>query len=221
MSIEIWKDITGYEGLYQASNFGNIKSLKRNTAHERILKPRVDKGGYLYVGLTKNGITKTYKVHRLIGLTFIANPKNKYSINHINGNKQDNNVENLEWASAKEQAIHAVKMGLFKWTDDSKEKLRATMVRKGLWYIRNVGKRKYTKTHRRNGHFNCAKPIIQKDDNGNIIKVWLSMSEASRELGVPVPHIVRVCKGDRKHAKGYKWEYAKEGDLVGEDIRKF
>lgn len=179
---EIWKDIENYEGLYQVSNLGRVKSLPRNTAHLRIMTPRKDRGGYLYIGLTKNGINKSKKVHRLVAQAFIPNVDNKPTVNHKNGVKTDNNVENLEWATQKEQAQHAVKIGLWKWEEESKRKLS-----------------KY-----------FAKKVIQKDDDGNIIKIWNSLSDVSRELCIPVPHIVRVCKGRRKHTRGYKWEYYSE-----------
>lgn len=211
--METWKDIKDYEGFYQVSNLGNVKSLKRNTAHERILKPKVDKGGYLCVNLTKNGIVKTYKIHRLVGLTFIPNPKNKYSINHINGNKTDNRVENLEWATYKEQVVHAVKMGLWKWSDERKNGLRDTLKKRGKLVT------KHKNVHGKGHEFGCVQ-VIQKDDDGNIVKIWDSMSDASRDIGVPVSHIVRVCKGVRKHARGFVWEYCKGGGLLGKDTRK-
>lgn len=201
VSKEIWKDVIGYEGFYQISNLGNVKSLKRNTARERILKQRLDKYGYLYVNLTKNGIRRTFKVHRLVGIAFIPNPENKYSINHIDFNKANNIVDNLEWATHKEQIKHDIDNGLRTWSKNSKEKLRRTLIKKGLENINNADKR-----------WCGTRPVVQKDDAGNVIKVWLSMSDASRELNIPVPHIVRVCRGRRKHAKGFVWEYYKGGD---------
>ena len=202
MRVEEWKDIKGYEGLYQVSNLGNVKSLKRNTTHERILKQRKNRDGYLYVNLCKEGKTKTKKIHRLVAEHFISNDENKYSVNHKDGIKNNNNVENLEWATSLEQAHHAVKMGLWKWTDDSKNKLRKTLMESGL-------KNKNKNDHK--GHKFGTVCVAQKDDNGNVIKIWDSISDASRELCVPVSHIVRVCKGIRKHARNYRWSYYKGG----------
>ena len=109
---EAWVDIKDYEGLYQISNLGRVKSLKRNTAHERILIPRVGRDGYLYVGLCKNGITKTKKIHRLVAENFIENPENKKEVNHIDGNKLNNYIFNLEWCNRSYNLKHAYKLGL-------------------------------------------------------------------------------------------------------------
>lgn len=101
---EIWKDIPGYEGLYQASTFGRIKSLNyKRSGKEGILKPSLHKLGYLKVFLTK---TKCYLVHRLVALTFISNPNNYPQINHKNGVKTENILENLEWCSAQFNVKH-------------------------------------------------------------------------------------------------------------------
>lgn len=202
MSVEFWKDVKGYESLYQISNLGNVKSLKRNTTYERILKQRKNKDGYFYVKLCKEGNITTKKIHRLVAENFIPNPENKYSVNHINGIKNDNRLENLEWATASEQANHAVELGLWKWTTESKNKLRNTLLERGL----NQKNNNHSKGHK----FGTVR-VVQKDDNDNIIKVWDSMSDVSRELGIPVPHIVRVCKGVRKHTRNYRWSYYEGG----------
>lgn len=103
--IEIWKDIKGYKGLYQVSSLGKVKSLPRNTAHERIMKQRKDKGGYLFLSLTKDGIPKTFKVHRLVAENFILNPYNLPEVNHKKEfEKYNNMVKNLEWCTRKYNA---------------------------------------------------------------------------------------------------------------------
>lgn len=96
---EIWKDIKGYEGLYQVSNWGRIKSIR--FGKERIMKLCPDRYGYLYIVLYKNNIKKAYRVHRLVAEAFIDNTDNLPCVNHKDENKQNNNVENLEWCDAK------------------------------------------------------------------------------------------------------------------------
>lgn len=100
--MEIWKDIEGYEGLYQVSSEGMVKSLNYNrTGEERILKSGKDKDGYLYVILYKEGNTKTFSVHRLVAQAFLNNPDNLQQVNHIDENPTNNSVDNLEWCTAK------------------------------------------------------------------------------------------------------------------------
>lgn len=105
---EIWKDIPNYEGLYQISNLGNVKSLK--FGKERILKPRYEGGGYVQVGLHKEGGGKNFKVHRLVMLAFVS--ESDLHVNHINGIKSDNRLENLEYCTRSENIQHAFKIGL-------------------------------------------------------------------------------------------------------------
>ena len=100
--MEIWKDIKGYEGLYQVSNMGRIKSLNyRNTGEEGILRHSLDSYGYLKVTLHKNGKQKYFRIHRLVAETFIPNVNNLPEVNHIDENKENNHVENLEWCDRK------------------------------------------------------------------------------------------------------------------------
>lgn len=119
---EIWKDVEGYEGLYQASNLGRIKALRKERpfAHtirvypEVIMKPSTTKRGYYLVQFMKNGKARHYTLHRIIAKTFIPNPDNKLTVNHINANKLDNSVSNLEWCTYSENQLHACKLGLNK-----------------------------------------------------------------------------------------------------------
>lgn len=108
MEKERWKDIPGYEGLYQASNLGRIRSLPNSSRNSvRVLVSYKKKSGYHNVTLCKNKKVKYYRTHRLVALTFLPNPENKEYVNHINGDKSDNRLENLEWVTASENALHA------------------------------------------------------------------------------------------------------------------
>ena len=100
VGFEVWKDIHGYEGLYQASTYGRVRSLPRATTSGRVLKPKVEKIGYLRLSLSKDNSIETKLVHRLISLTFIPNPNNFPQVNHLDEDKTNNRVENLEWCTA-------------------------------------------------------------------------------------------------------------------------
>ena len=117
MPQEIWKDVIGYEGYYQISNLGRIKSVNRITTHNRVrkecmLKQFLNKFGYYFVSLSKDNKKITQRVHRLVAKTFIPNPNNYPEINHIDGNKKNNKVENLEWCSCQQNILHSFKLGL-------------------------------------------------------------------------------------------------------------
>ena len=175
---EMWKDIENYEGLYQVSNLGRVKSLKRDiinnrygVAHikEKILKPRNDGKGYVRIVLYKNNQKKQFKIHRLVAQTFILNVQNKPFVNHIDGNKQNNKVTNLEWCTCKENNLHAFNTGL------NSRKLRA---------------------------------VCQLDTKENILNEFESLCEASRFLNKSSHHnIMYCCNGKTKTAYGYKWKY--------------
>ena len=115
---EIWKWIFGYEGLYQVSNFGRVKSFNGRWGSVQILKPVLQKNGYLTVSLCKNGKLKTVKIHRLVAETFLTNSDNLPEVNHKDGNKLNNCVENLEWCTGKENVQHALENGLRKFGEE-------------------------------------------------------------------------------------------------------
>ena len=107
MKNEEWRDVVGYEGLYQVSDQGRVKSFKWNK--ERFLKPSMDKDGYLLVTLCAGGKPKTFKVHRLVCQAFHKNPENKLCVNHIDENKTNNAASNLEWSTYEENNNHGTR----------------------------------------------------------------------------------------------------------------
>lgn len=113
MEKEIWKEIEGYNGHYQVSNHGRIKSFKRN-ANGDILKTPANNRGYSQAYLCLPGIEKSYNAHVIVAKTFLANPHSKPCVNHIDGNKRNNHINNLEWVTHKENTAHAFATGLNK-----------------------------------------------------------------------------------------------------------
>lgn len=141
MKEEIWKDIKGFEGTYQVSSLGRVKSLERyvygrtdrsSRIHkERILRPGLTDRGYLQVRLSLNNKSTSYSIHKLTAIAFIANKENKLTINHINGIKTDNRVSNLEWSTHSENIKHAFETGLSKAPNGERNglsKLNSTQV---------------------------------------------------------------------------------------------
>lgn len=105
---EMWKDILGYDGVYQVSNFGRVRNVVRGN---HILCQSVS-SGYPHVSLNRDGVQKSFLVHRLVATLFVPNYDNKPEVNHIDGNKLNNNSTNLEWVTPKENQIHSIKIGL-------------------------------------------------------------------------------------------------------------
>lgn len=180
MRKEVWRPIAGYEGLYEVSNLGRVRSLDRIVkscygtkafVKGHMLKTCVNSIGYCVVvlGDTK-GFKKTCNVHRLVAVAFIPNPNNLPCVNHKNEDKTDNRVENLEWCDAK--------------------------------YNSNYGTSKIRLSLSKSNN-----PIEQYDLNGNFIKEWISQQEASRILKIPQGNICKCCLGIRNSAGGYKWKH--------------
>lgn len=175
--MEIWKPIKEYEGLYEISNYGNVRSLDKQinakngslrTIKGKLLKAKIDKDGYLLIGLTKDNIQKYFRIHRLVALTFIDNPNNLPLVNHIDENKQNNAVDNLEWCTTKYNNTYGSRM------DNVTEKLSLM--------------------------------VGQYDKGGTLIATYNSTQEAGR-AGFSQSCISRCCNGESKTHKGFIWRY--------------
>lgn len=180
---EIWKDIQGYEGYYQVSNLGRVKSFPRRGTHINkihILKPSKNRKGYYQVVLSKNSEYQSKKIHRLVAKAFLENPNNYQQVNHIDGNKENNRVDNLEWCTNEYNMKHAWKLGL-----------RDNIFKKGKGHQRSV-------------------VVNQFDLQGNFIKKWYCVRDIERQLGFDNRNICACCRKKRPTAYGYKWEYEKE-----------
>lgn len=160
MDIEVWKPIKGYEGLYEISSIGNIRSSKFN----RVKTSSPDKDGYLVISLWKNNKQRRFRMHRLVAQAFIPNPNNYPQINHINEIKDDNRIENLEWCTQKYNNMHGSR-------------------------LKNLRRR-----------------VAQYSLNGELIKIWDSITSAGNYFGVNTP-IIYTCQGKRNKAYGYIWRY--------------
>lgn len=189
---EVWKDIPGYEGIYQASNLGRIKSVKRidlggRKWPEKIMSQSIVKG-YAKVGLHHARINKQMSVHRLVALAFIPNPSNLPQINHKDENPLNNHVENLEWCDCLYNMTYGTRVAR------AAKKHSETM--KGIIPRPETMKR-------------TAKISLL---TGETLEIFASASEAARKNGVSESKISMVCNGKRKTAGGYKWCYIDESN---------
>lgn len=181
---EIWKDIPGFEGLYQISNMGRVKSLGRVFSNSRwknrVCKPRILKGiskhGYLYVVLCDHFHQKTStQVHRLVASAFVPNNSNLPFVNHIDENPGNNRADNLEWCNAEYNANYGTRN-------------------------RRIAKEAMNASH-------CSKPVGQYTLDGTLLCKFVSAAEAERQTGIYRGTICRVCKGKAKSAGNFYWKY--------------
>lgn len=180
--MEKWKDIPGYEGMYQAHPDGMIKSVERTVTHkngnvhvypEIVLKQKIDKDGYCVVTLYRNSERKYYNVHRLIAQTFIENPDNLPCINHKDFNRSNNCINNLEWCDVLYNNRYSK-----------------------IWLKANEGAKE-----------KCSKPILQFTKDGEFVNEYYAIREASRQTGTNRGNIISCLKGVYKSAGGYIWKY--------------
>ena len=175
---ELWRPIPNYEGYYEASNLGRIRSVYR---YKRVLKPMISNTGYERVDLFKNRHRKQYSVHRLVAITFVDNPDNKPFVNHRDENKINNCADNLEWVTHVENCRYGTAIERrTKHFDYSKRK------------INNAGQIEA-----------CSKPIAQYTKDGRFVRNWKSASECARKNGWQISNIRRCCKKEYATAYGF------------------
>ena len=175
---EVYKYIKGYDGKYKVSNFGNVMSMNyQNTRKPRVLVPVKHHLGYLLVHL---GQGKIKMIHSLVAEAFIPNPEGKKFVNHIDGNKQNNNVKNLEWVTSKENMNHAIRTGL-----------------------RNPHKN----NHPFSKDNPASVPVLQYTKDGTFVKRWDCISDAARAFGCKPCSISNNIAGRSKSRKGFVWKH--------------
>ena len=182
---EVFMPIKGYEDTYAVSNLGRVKNIKTG----RILKQWKKDTGYMLVSLNKNGKHKTFRVHRLVLETFKANPRNCSDVNHIDENKENNALNNLEWCTAKYNTNYGSR----------NERMAATLKTNGT----------YDKIAKINSD-KCSIPVYCITNN----TIYKSAAEAARQLNLNQPSVTKCCQGKRKSTGGYQFKYYTEGDLL-------
>ena len=184
---ETWKAVKGYEGLYEVSRTGIVRGIRRSGCTGEPLRPQ-EWRGYLSVILTKGCVSKHKKVHRLVAEAFIPNPEGKRTVNHIDGRKTNNAVENLEWATHSENYRHAYATGLK--TVSEKQRMAAA----------ETGRRTCDINRRR-------RPVFSTNDTGER-KHYESAHAGARDVSGSASAIVKCCKGKGRTHKGLRWQYA-------------
>ena len=204
--MEEFRDIIGYEGKYQVSNLGRIKSLNYNrTGKEQILKLGKNKGGYLQIHFFKDGKLQNYSVHRLVASAFIPNPNNYKEVNHKDENKTNNCTENLEWISHIDNMNYGTRNE------------RAGKAQKGK-ILSEETQRKISENHADFKGENHPMYGKRGSDSPNsravhcieLNKTWSCIKECAEELELYASSITAVCKNKRKTTGGYHFKYVEE-----------
>ena len=188
---EEWRDVVGYEGLYQVSNLGRVKSIGtiNNYRRLKILSPQINGRKYLQVCLFDEQSKRKVKlVHQLVAQSFIDNPNGYKCIDHINTIKTDNRVENIRWCDYKMNMNNPI-------TKNKVDNIRSSICRQD-WYI---DKQRYSQSH--------SKKVLQYNLNGVFIKEWRTISEAARAYNTSVQAISRCCNGIVRTSMNYIWKF--------------
>lgn len=194
---EQWKPIEGTDGTYEVSNTGKIRSNNYlGHGSQKELSLAKDQKGYLRVRIFIEGSRKTVKVHREVAKAFLPNPENKSEVNHKDGNKSNNCVNNLEWATSQENTLHAYQSGL-------KEKTRDHCTRMG----NTIGRYNLAKSREER-----KTPVIATRLCDGAVFEYPSQAEAASATGALQANISKVLRGERKQTVGYHFEYARGGD---------
>ena len=173
---------------YTIDETGNVFSIRKN----KYLKQTINRNGYCKVTLQKDKYRKMFSVHRLVAQAYLKNYSNTLQVNHINGIKTDNRVENLEMVTAKENMQKAVEIGLF---DKCKEIQRKNAIKN------NLGKYHILASE------SAKKRVAKYDKNNNLIQVYNSITEASRKNNINITSISYSANGKRKTGGGYIWHF--------------
>lgn len=189
---EIWRDIQDYDGKYQVSSLGRVKSLK--FGKEKILRQAKMKNGYLYVNLCKEGKIKTCRVNRLVGNAFLDNPNNLPCFNHKNEIKTDNRAVNLEPCDYQYNNTFGTVVQRRVASTDYKA-FQARRVASTDW--KSVGRKNAEK---------LSKQVYQYDKNGTLVAIWQSTKECGRN-GFHCGNVSECCNGKRKTHRGFIWSY--------------
>ena len=187
-SKEEWRTIAGFEGLYEVSNLGNVRSIQFHGKRRIKIMSLTDVRGYKLVKLRdwENKIFLSYPVHRLVAQAFIPNPENKPQVDHIDTNPSNNAVGNLRWVTSLENQNNPLTL----------EKLR-----------RNLTIYNQSTKHKLDIQLSQGHPVIQYDRHGNMIARYPSISDAANRLGTTACCIKRVCDGDRKYHRNFIFKY--------------
>lgn len=215
-SNEEWRPVKGFEGIYEVSSFGSVRSADRITHYSdgrtgrmsgKILSPTFAGGGYARVILVKDGIKFPKNVHRLVAEAFIPNPSNLPFIDHINCARNDNRVENLRWCTPRENNLNPITNRRMSISHLGKTMTKEAIEKRRRTLEETKGTEAYRQFIERKRRVRLCKPVEQYDKNGNKIAEYFSASEAARKLGLGSTTISYAAIGRIKTAGGYIWKY--------------